>query len=297
LAKIAIELDRALARRHAMGEPGRISSRILAQGDGWLVSDVLCTSGPQDRRFEESHSGFCIAIVAAGSFQYRSAAGNELMTPGSLLLGNAGQSFECCHEHHTGDRCLSIEYAPEYFERLAADAGVSFGLPDFRLLRLPPLRAMSRLVTRACAGLLGVDVAWEEISLQLAGHAVQLARGCSPSRAGVLPAALRRVTRSVRLIERHPDAELTLARLAQDAGLSSYHFLRTFEQLTGMTPHQYVLRVRLREGAIRLLTDPVKILDIAFDCGFGDVSNFNHAFRAEYGVSPRAYRQQYRRGA
>jgi AraC family transcriptional regulator len=72
--------------------------------------------------------------------------------------------------------------------------------------------------------------------------------------------------------------------------VSSYHFLCIFQQLTGVTPHQYVLRARLREAAMRLTAEPAKILDIALDCGFGDVSNFNHAFRAEFGVSPRGYR-------
>ena len=57
-----------------------------------------------------------------------------------------------------------------------------------------------------------------------------------------------------------------------------------------MTPHQYVLRARLRQAAMRLAVEPARIIDIAFDCGFGDVSNFNRAFRAEFGVSPRAYR-------
>ena len=57
-----------------------------------------------------------------------------------------------------------------------------------------------------------------------------------------------------------------------------------------MTPHQYVLRLRLREAAMRLAAEPAKIIDIAFDCGFGDLSSFNRAFRAEFGVSPRAYR-------
>jgi AraC family transcriptional regulator len=69
-----------------------------------------------------------------------------------------------------------------------------------------------------------------------------------------------------------------------------YHFLRTFERLTGVTPHQYLVRARLREAAIRLSAGPDRILDIALDCGFGDVSNFNRAFRAEFGVNPRAYR-------
>jgi AraC family transcriptional regulator len=102
------------------------------------------------------------------------------------------------------------------------------------------------------------------------------------------------VTRVVRTIERHSDAGLTLGRLAQEAGLSPYHFLRTFERLTGLTPHQYLRRARLREAAIQLAySEPrSKVLDIALDCGFGDVSNFNRAFRAEFGVSPRVYRLQ-----
>jgi AraC family transcriptional regulator len=92
------------------------------------------------------------------------------------------------------------------------------------------------------------------------------------------------------MIDRHPDAALTLGNLARAAGLSPYHFLRTFERLTGVTPHQYVLRARLREAGVRLAGEADKVLDIALDCGFGDVSNFNRAFRREFGVSPRIYR-------
>jgi AraC-like DNA-binding protein len=92
------------------------------------------------------------------------------------------------------------------------------------------------------------------------------------------------------LIERHPDAGLTLAALARDAGLSPYHFLRTFERLTGATPHQYILRARLRDAALRLADAPGKIVDVALGCGFGDVSNFNRAFRAEFGVTPGSWR-------
>jgi len=70
LAKIAVELERALASRAANGAPGRATARRLGCGDGWTVSDVICTSGPQDRPFEERRTGVSIAIVAAGSFQY-----------------------------------------------------------------------------------------------------------------------------------------------------------------------------------------------------------------------------------
>lgn len=274
--------------------------RLLAQGPGWTVHDVICTAGPQDRPYEEQHSRTSIAIVAAGSFQYRShsrsGSQRELMTPGSLLLGNAGQIFECGHEHAEGDRCLSFQYAPDYFERIAADSGVGGSLRRFRVLRVPPLRALSCVIARACTSVIGsIQPPWEELGIQLAARAVHLAGGLSPKAGGAQPVAERRVTRTVREIELRPDAGLTLEEMAREAGLSPYHFLRIFQVLTGVTPHQYVLRARLRKAAIRLAAPGgdrrASILDIAFDSGFGDVSNFNHAFRAEFGVSPRRYRK------
>jgi AraC family transcriptional regulator len=317
LAKIAVALEQALEQRVLKGEAGHLASHVLAQGPGWSVQDVLCTSGPQDHPFEERHSGFNIVIVLAGTFQYRASlpghgAGGELMTPGSLLLGTAGQHFECGHEHGTGDRCLSFWYAPGHFERLAADAGAR--APEFRVLRLPPLRALSPLIARATSSLAGseqadcvdnsiprgnslaMNLVWEELSLQLASQVIRLGRGLSPTTTSLAPSSLARVTRTVRMIERFhdhgPAGKLGLGGLAREAGLSPYHFLRVFESLTGVTPHQYILRSRLRRTAARLLSEPAKILDIAFDTGFCDLSTFNRAFRAEFGVSPRLFRLQ-----
>jgi AraC-like DNA-binding protein len=294
LAKIAVALEQALARRARNGAASELASRVLAKGEGWEVSDVICTAGPQDRAFEERHGYVAIAIVTAGSFQYRGETRfGELMTPGSLMLGNAGQCFECGHEHGAGDRCVSFRYEPEYFERLASDAGVGNRKAHFGALRVPPLRVLTPLVAQACAGLLGTgEMAWEELSIQLAARAVQLASGTSPHTAAASSAALARISRAVRQMARHPEARLGLGPLAREAGLSPYHFLRTFQQWTGLTPHQYILRLRLREAAMRLVTERARVLDVALDSGFGDVSNFNRTFRAEFGVSPRLYRQR-----
>jgi AraC-like DNA-binding protein len=317
LAKIAVELEQALARRAATGAAAcHPTCRVLARGDGWVVEDLICASGPQDPIFEERHGNVSIAMVLAGTFQYRGSAcqgsanwgsakrgsvksgsangaiRNELMTPGSLLLGNAGQGFEVGHEHAAGDRCLSFHFAPEYFERIASDASVKKSDRGFRMLRLPPLRELSSLIARARAGLEYLaDTPWEELSVELAAATVRVERGISSRVDNVPPSAIARVTRSVRAIERRPDGTLGLGSLAREAGLSPYHFLRTFERLTGITPHQYVRRARLRDAASRLAAEREKVLDIAYDCGFGDVSNFNRAFRSEFGVSPKNFRQ------
>ncbi|TAL57237.1 helix-turn-helix transcriptional regulator [Pandoraea sp.] len=294
MAKIALELAQALSRRATTGAAGNASRRRLAQGDGWAVDDVICTAGPQDRAFEERHETVSIAIVLAGNFQYRSVPGRALMTPGSVLLGNAGRCFECGHEHGAGDRCLAFRYAPDTFERLYAEAGARGPTPEFRHPSLPALRALAPLVAQACAGLSAPhsDIAWEELALRLAAQTVRVAWAL-PEAAGAMPrGAEARVAQSVREIEHRSGTPLSLSGLAGEAGLSPYHFLRTFERVTGLTPHQYLRRTRLRNAAARLLSDDAKILDVALDSGFGDVSNFNHAFRAEFGLSPRAYRRQ-----
>ncbi|HKD03687.1 MAG TPA: AraC family transcriptional regulator [Terriglobales bacterium] len=288
MAKIALKLEQALEQRAQSGSPGRLAASVLAQGDGWTVRDVVCTSGPHDRAFEEQHGGVAIAIVVAGSFQYRSNGGGNLMTPGAVLLGNPGQYFECRHQHAAGDRCISFQYDPDYFLTLADG-----DRPHFPTIGISPCRDLSAVAAKACAGLSGsVEARWEELSIALAGRTVELA-GAGSARSTDLPAgAVARVTRVVRRIERHAGQNLTVPELAREAGLSPYHFLRVFESMTGLTPHQYLMRARLRDAAVRLVDEPGKILDIAFDCGFQDVSNFNRAFRAEFGVSPRAYRAE-----
>ncbi len=210
------------------------------------------------------------------------------MTPGSVLLGNAGQSFSCGHEHGTGDRCLSFSYTPAFFERIAADAGAT--QTAFRALRLPPIRARCRRWPReAGRHTAGINrLTCEELCLKVAARAVQLDHD-APLRAGADPSSVARVTRVVRMMESQPDDSHDLASLARTAKLSPYHFLRMFEAVTGTTPHQYILRIRLRRAAILLAAEPARILDIALDSGFGDVSNFNRAFRTEFGVSPRVY--------
>jgi AraC-like DNA-binding protein len=265
---------------------------LLASGDGWYAQDVICTSGPADRPFEERHKDVSIAIVAAGSFQVRSTFGRELMTPGSLLLGNAGQSFECGHDHAAGDRCIAFHYAPDAFERLAADVGAKRGDRTFRTSRVPPIRASSPLVARASLALAASPTpAWDEIAIQVAAGAIRLSASKTKDPAEPLSAVVRRVTEGVRAIERCPGAQWTLEELAREAGQSPFHYLRTFGRITGVTPHQFVVRARLRVAAMRLATEDTKVISIALGTGFDDISNFNRSFRTEFGVAPLAYRR------
>jgi AraC family transcriptional regulator len=280
-------LASALIRKERNGEAGGNFGRLIAEGDGWRVLDVLCTAGPHDRPFEERHKWESISLVMAGTFSYRSDRGGSLISSGSMVLGTVGRTFECSHQHGQGDRCFSFQFAPELFEAIARDVGSSRCALHHD--RIPPLRELAPLTARITSALVR-PASLEEIGLELAGAVVQLDSESHPAAATTATRDVARIADLMHHLEAHFDEPHTLANLASTAGLSRYHFLRTFKRVTGVTPHQWILRARLREAARRLVASHHAITEIALDVGFDDLSNFIRSFRAEFGISPRRYR-------
>ena len=80
--------------------------------------------------------------------------------------------------------------------------------------------------------------------------------------------------------------QINLEMPPTQAGISPFHFLRLFSNVLGVTPHQYLVRSRLRHAARRLTDDDSAITEIAYDVGFGDLSNFVRTFHRAAGASP-----------
>jgi AraC family transcriptional regulator len=276
----------ALARKARSGEPGTNTGTVVATGASWKVVDIVCTSGPRDPSFVERQASVCISLVLSGTFLYRTDRRSSLMSAGALILGNAEQPFECSHEHGEGDRCLSFQFDPELFARLAYDAGA----PRFRFDRdrLPPLRPLAPLTTRARMATARGD-SLEEIGLDLAAAVIHGTANGSRT-ASAASGDPGRIARVLRCLEAATAERHALSDLARTASLSPYHFLRVFKAVTGVTPHQWILRARLREAAHRLVTSRVPVTEIALEVGFDDLSNFIRTFRAEFGVPPSRYR-------
>ena len=280
-------LQSALARKAEHGRRGFIEGKTLASGSGWQVVDFICTCGPRDERVEERHTLTSVSLVLAGTFVCRSQRGRSLLSAGSLFLGSAGEAFECSHEHGEGDRCLSFQFAPELFDQIAGDVGAradAFGRDS-----LPPIRPLARVTARAI-GAIGQPAELEEIAYELADAALAEAREQPASERQISNLHQRRVAEVVRHMEQRMDERHAIADLARRSGISPYHFVRVFRSVTGATPHQWLLRARLRAAAQQLAATRARVTDIALDVGFEDLSNFVRSFRAEFGVSPRQYR-------
>jgi AraC family transcriptional regulator len=102
-----------------------------------------------------------------------------------------------------------------------------------------------------------------------------------------------RIRRAVALMEANFDAKLSRKEMARAAGLSVSHFSKLFTQCIGLSPHQYLVRCRLRhaEKLLLKLEQSLSIVDVAAEAGFADQAHFSRHFRRAYGVSPLAFRR------
>ena len=261
-----------------------------SSGESISVNEYVCSVQPGDEPFVEVHRSYSVSYVRKGSFGLRSRGRSFELVAGSVLVGRPGDEYVCTHDHCHGDECVSVALSPELVETLGGGAALwQIG----SLSPLPELVVLGELVQAAVEGASDIDP--QEAGLFLAARFVEVATG--HRRKALRSSALdrRRAVDAALWIDAHSHESINLQDAARAAGLSSFHFLRLFTNVLEVTPHQYLVRSRLRRAARMLADADLPITDIAYDVGFGDLSNFVRTFHRAAGVSPRRFRHAARR--
>jgi AraC-like DNA-binding protein len=250
------------------------------------VSEFRCDAGPDDTPFAECRTGHSIAYVRSGSFGCHCRAGFFELVAGSMLIGAPGEEYTCTHEHVSGDVCLGFFLSEDLVDALGGRREVwQVGVTP----PLPELMVLGELARAAAEG--GSDVGLDEAGLLLAARFVDAVSGRRRRPEMVRAADRRRAVEAALWIEARSHEPIDLEAAAREIGLSPFHFLRLFARVLGVTPHQYLVRSRLRRAASLLTDERRPITDIAFEVGFGDLSNFVRTFRRAAGVTPRGFRR------
>jgi len=259
----------------------------LFEGATLAVRDFHCEAGPADRSVVECFSEHSISYVREGSFGCHALGHAHELVAGAFLIGHPGDEYVCTHDHHAGgDTCLSFHYGASLVDAIGDSRR------GWRAGAVPPAAELVVLGELAQAVARGdSDLGLDEVGVLLARRFLALREG-GPRRSLALSARDRRRAVATALwLDAHAHQAIDLDAAAREAALSPYHFLRVFGAVLGVTPHQYLVRVRLRRAA-RLLADAERpITEVAFDVGFGDVSNFVRTFGRAAGMSPRAFRR------
>lgn len=262
-----------------------MATTILRRGSISVI-DYRCDVGATNAPFVETHGGFDVAYVRRGSFGYRARGESFELVAGSILVGHPGDEYVCTHDHAGGDECLSFQLAPALVETIGDRSEI------WRIGRVPPLPELMVLGELAQASAEGrSDVALDEVGMLFAARFIEVVSGRRRQPAGGRARDRRRAVEAALWMDAHSHQAIDLERAADEVGLSAFHFLRLFANVLGVTPHQYLVRSRLRHAARLLADDARSITDVAFDVGFGDLSNFVRTFHRAAGVSPRGFRR------
>jgi AraC-like DNA-binding protein len=263
-----------------------MTATTLLQCQSISVSDFRCSAGPHDTPFVEQHRCHSVSYVRKGSFGCHSRGRFFELVAGSVLIGHPGDEYVCTHDHVCGDECLSFFLSPELVEAIG-------DRPDIWQIGaappLPELMVLGELAQAAADG--RSDVGLDEVGQVFASRFVEVVSGRPREPVAAASRDRRRAVETALWIDAHSHRQIDLEHVAAQAGISPFHFLRLFSGVLGVTPHQYLVRSRLRHAA-RLLADrDIAITDVAYDVGFGDLSNFVRTFHRAAGVSPLRFRQ------
>lgn len=271
------------------------------------IADYRCPGRARDSRREEVAGAFSVALPRLGAWVRRDSGGEALADPNRALLFNRNRPYRIHHPVTGEDRStvfvlpravvndLLREHDPGVEER----PDMPFSLPDAPIGREAG-RVHARLVRALRAGKSDA-LAVEEISLSLLRMVLAGAHGPDASiairaKASRSRLATRRAHRDLAARCRETLAAsfrepLGLADIAHATASSAYHLCRIFRESTGLSIHQYVLRLRLRSALESLLDSDVPLTALALDLGFSSHSHFTDAFRREFGVAPSALRR------
>ncbi|ABQ33038.1 AraC family transcriptional regulator [Bradyrhizobium sp. BTAi1] len=262
-----------------------MAATILFESRDVTVSEFRCEAARGARPFVEQYGGYSLSYVRKGSFGCHHRGRLFELVTGALLVGYPGDEFMCTHDHVCGDECLSFSFDGAVIDDIGGGQAWQAGaIPP-----LPEFIALGELAQAIAAQkqTLGLD----EVGHMIAGRFVAIVTGREERPARPSLRDRRRAVESALWIDDNAHEDINLAETARAAGISPFHFLRLFAATIGVTPHQYLIRSRLRRAAQRLSAEDTSVTDIAYDVGFADLSNFTRTFTRAVGVSPLKFRR------
>lgn len=266
----------------------RVDYQHLADMPGLVLGSARFSTFSFDRHF---HLDYHIGLVTEGVQRQRFGGKTVLIGPGSVSLmppgeihdgmGEGGQSYALRTFR------LSRELLSDVVEDLSGAArepalvGATLDDPE---LAAQLVRLFDAMRINEQAASLAVQSEW----LRLLDLLLTRSRAIVPQQTGgaLSPLQWQRVRD---YCFAHLSEKITLDALAALCDLGRFQFLRQFKQTIGMTPHAWLLRLRLEHACALLTRSSQTIAEVAQGVGFYDQSHFNRAFRQAFGVAPSNY--------
>lgn len=233
------------------------------------------------------HDYYVILTIEAGSRHLTCKQREYTTSPGDMVLFNPGDVHACEPLDGRPLDYKSINIRPEVMQKTVQEITGTAFLPSFTqtvLYRSELTACLTELHRLISAG--ETDFVKEERYLFLIGQLVSEYADLSPPNTPH-PAA-DEFSAVAAYLDTHYDTPVSLDELCAVAGMSKYHFIRSFTKVKGISPYSYLQTVRITR-AKTLLEQGTPPVQVALLTGFADQSHFTNCFKRLIGLTPRQY--------
>lgn len=276
---------------------------LSSEGLGWdsMLARVYDEPSTVEEFVTEPTSDLMVGTVLTGTYRIESWSARGWRSahywPGAVGATAPGHEDRLRWTAPAGERRSSIHlHLPHALLTQTAEdlrvRGTASSVPNSLLLEDPVtaglLRSVHTLLKGSGEALVADSLAVALAAQLLSGRAVDGTSGVSPDPDGL---GRSRLARILDYMNAHLADRVTLDDLAREAHLSRYHFLRQFTVATGHTPHRYLTRLRMARAGDLLRSRRYDVSQVAQRCGYASTASFGTTFRAHFGTTPSAYRQ------
>ncbi|OWO96178.1 AraC family transcriptional regulator [Rhizobium esperanzae] len=229
-----------------------------------------------------THVQFGIGLVSSGAQKSLSGRGVVEAEAGDIITVNPNEVHDGAP---IGERrsWRILYFDPEIVTGLSQEIGAGRSEIPHPVIRDAAIATRFETLFRAATTGAADGLLCEELLLHLVADVMREGDG-SEERPPV-PSSIRAARD---LIDDDPLADVSLADLSRESGLSRFQLLRGFAKATGLTPHAYLVQARIHL-ARRLIAEGMPLAEAAFASGFADQSHMTRVFVRKYGLSPRLY--------
>jgi AraC-like DNA-binding protein len=285
--------------------------RILFQSDVYRVVRYQCHCDICSISNLEYNDSFCISFIQRGFFGYRTFRKEDEAHTGRILISKP--DFEHTTRHIDGqpDITTTLDFRADFLEVIASHYAREAGwflqnrdvhslvinsdaemdhLHHIFLQLVQPATGTVTAFNHTAADKLQVD----ELAMQLLEkvmHRLGNVAAIPPVPDNIKQYHLPTIEQAQGYLLQHFREDISLQQVAAHCHVSPFHFSRLFKTILQVSPHQYLLGIRLHQAKLLLDDSDRPVSDIAFDCGFNSPEHFATAYRKRYRVSPSDYRQ------
>lgn len=267
--------------------------------EGYMIAEK--TASLTDHEMH-THDALEVGIVLSNRIRYKTPHRDYYGNPGDIFLYRPFEPhWTLVDPGQPPARWIMLLFSPGFVSRLPD--GNKLLTPFYSMRTMPLIPADSDLAPKirqaaleALAEQKAQRAGWQTRRFLHFADALALIRrhyAETAGAAGADGAADSRLERVITHLLNHLGEEIDTDELIALSGLGKNQFFQSFRDMTGLTPGQFLMRLRVQHAAYLLKHTDRSITEIAFDCGFGSASYFNRRFKEFSGLSPTEHRRRF----